>query len=75
MSATFETFIVLEGKLEFSLNDDGGQKIVLSKWDTFSWNDKGLPPAMARQIEAIDPNALEVFKTKMGLRFDAGPEV
>jgi quercetin dioxygenase-like cupin family protein len=101
---TFETFIVLEGKLEFSLNDDGGEKIVLGKWDTFSCppgvnrgfrnvdtkdsvlltiitggindrNDIGLPPAIARQIEAVDPNALEVFKTKMGLRFDAGPEV
>jgi hypothetical protein len=30
------------------------------------------PPAIAKQIEAVDPNALEVFKTKMGLRFDAG---
>jgi quercetin dioxygenase-like cupin family protein len=101
---TFETFIVLEGKLEFSLNDDGGEKIVLNRWDTFSCppgvnrgfrnvdtkdsvlltvitggindrNDIGLPPAIARQIEAVDPHALEVFKTKMGLRFDAGPEV
>jgi quercetin dioxygenase-like cupin family protein len=97
---TFETFIVLEGALEFSLNDDGGEKIVLNRWDTFSCppgvhrgfrnvdvkdsvlltiitggindrNDIGLPPAIAKQIEAVDPNALEVFKTKMGLRFDA----
>jgi len=96
--------IVLDGKLEFSLNDDGGEKIVLGKWDTFSCppgvnrgfrnvdtkdsvlltvitggindrNDIGLPPAIAKQIEAVDPQALEVFKTKMGLRFDAGPEV
>ena len=29
-------------------------------------NDIGLPRAIARQIEAVDPNALEVFKTKMG---------
>ena len=101
---TFETFTVLEGTLEFSLNDDGGERIVLNQWDTFSCppgvnrgfrnvgtkdavlltvitggindrNDIGLPPAIARQIEAVDPNALEVFKTKMGLRFDAGPEV
>ena len=101
---TFETFTVLDGTLEFSLNDDGGEKIVLNQWDTFSCppgvnrgfrnvgaqdavlltvitggindrNDIGLPPAIARQIEAVDPNALEVFKTKMGLRFDAGPEV
>jgi quercetin dioxygenase-like cupin family protein len=101
---TFETFIVLEGRLEFSLNDDGGEKIVLGKWDTFSCppgvnrgfrnvggedavlltlitggindrNDIGLPPAVARQIEAVDAHALEVFKTKLGLRFDAGPEV
>jgi len=35
-------------------------------------NDIGLPPAIARQIEAVDPHALEVFKTTMGLRFDAG---
>jgi len=34
-----------------------------------------MPPAIARQIEAIDPNALEAFKTKMGLRVNAGPEV
>ena len=101
---TFETFIVLEGKLEFSLNDDGAEKIVLNRWDTFSCppgvnrgfrnvdtkdsvlltiitggindrNDIGLPPAVARQIEAVDPHALEVFTTKLGLRFDAGPEV
>jgi len=101
---TFETFTVLEGSLEFSLNDDGGEKIVLNQWDTFSCppgvnrgfrnvgtrdavlltvitggindrNDIGLPPAIAKQIQAVDPNALEVFKTKMGLRFDAGPEV
>ena len=101
---TFETFTVLDGSLEFSLNDDGGEKIVLNQWDTFSCppgvnrgfrnvgtkdavlltvitggindrNDIGLPPAIAKQIEAVDPNALEVFKTKMGLRFDAGPEV
>ena len=38
-------------------------------------NDIGLPPAVARQIEAVDPHALEVFTTKLGLRFDAGPEV
>jgi quercetin dioxygenase-like cupin family protein len=98
---TFETFIVLEGRLEFSLNDDGGEKIVLNQWDTFSCppgvnrgfrnvdtkdsvlltiitggindrNDIGLPPAIAKQIEAVDPHALEVFKSKMGLRFDAG---
>ena len=101
---TFETFTVLDGTLEFSLNDDGGEKIVLNRWDTFSCppgvnrgfrnvdtkdsvlltiitggindrNDIGLPPAVARQIEAVDPHALEVFTTKLGLRFDAGPEV
>jgi hypothetical protein len=38
-------------------------------------NDIGLPPAIAKQIEAVDPHALEVFNTEMGLRFDAGPEV
>lgn len=31
---------------------------------------------LARKLmPVVDPNALEVFKTKMGLRFDAGPEV
>ena len=101
---TYETFTVLEGTLEFSLNDDGGEKIVLDKWDTFSCppgvnrgfrnvgtgdavlltvitggindrDDIGLPPAIAKQIAAVDPHALEVFQTRMGLRFDAGPEV
>ena len=101
---TYETFTVLEGTLEFSLNDDGGEKIVLNRWDTFSCppgvnrgfrnvgtsdavlltvitggvndrDDIGLPPAIAKQIAAVDPQALEVFQTKMGLRFDAGPEV
>lgn len=101
---TYETFTVLEGTLEFSLNDDGGEKIVLNKWDTFSCppgvnrgfrnvgtadavlltvitggindrDDIGLPPAIAKQIAAIDPHALEVFQTKMGLKFDAGPAV
>lgn len=89
---------------EFSLNDDGGEKIVLEKWDTFSCppgvnrgfrnvdtkdsmlltvitggindrNDIGLPPSVAKQIAAVDANALEVFKTKLGLRFDAGAAV
>jgi len=31
-----------------------------------------LPPAIARQIAAVDPHALEVLKPTMGLRFDAG---
>jgi len=57
---------VLEGTLEFSLNDDTG--------GINDRNDIGLPPAIARRIEALDPHALEVFKSKMGLRFDAGPE-
>jgi len=30
--------------------------------------------AHVKTFEAVDPHALEVFKTKMGLRFDAGPE-
>ena len=46
---TFETFIVLEGKLELSLNDDGGQRIVLSKWDTFS-----CPPGVNRGFGNVD---------------------
>jgi hypothetical protein len=34
------------------------------EWDTYS-----------RQIEAVDPSVLKVLKTKMGLRFNAGPEI
>jgi len=30
------------------------------------------PPSPVRS-RPVDPRALEVFKTKMGLRFDAGP--
>ncbi len=31
---TFETFFVLDGKFEFSVNDDGGEKVILNNWDT-----------------------------------------
>jgi quercetin dioxygenase-like cupin family protein len=40
---TFETFIVLQGQFEFSVNDDGGQKVVLNQWDTLS-----VPPGVCR---------------------------
>ena len=45
---TFETFFVLEGSFEFSVNDDGGQKVVLNKWDTLS-----VPPGVCRGFRNI----------------------
>ena len=45
---TFETFTVLDGSLEFSLNDDGGEKIVLNRWDTFS-----CPPGVNRGFRNV----------------------
>jgi len=45
---TFETFFVLEGRFEFSVNDDGGQKVVLDKWDTLS-----VPPGVCRGFRNI----------------------
>jgi quercetin dioxygenase-like cupin family protein len=46
---TFETFFVLEGKFEFSVNDDGGEKVILNKWDTLS-----VPPGVCRGFRNID---------------------
>ena len=45
---TFETFFVLQGKFEFSVNDDGGQKVVLNQWDTLS-----VPPGVCRGFRNI----------------------
>ncbi len=46
---TFETFFVLEGKFEFSVNDDGAEKVILNKWDTLS-----VPPGVCRGFRNID---------------------
>ena len=46
---TFETFFVLEGKFEFSVNDDGAEKVVLNQWDTLS-----VPPGVCRGFRNID---------------------
>ena len=45
---TFETFFVLEGAFEFSVNDDGGEKVVLNKWDTLS-----VPPGVCRGFRNV----------------------
>ena len=45
---TFETFTVLEGSFEFSVNDDGGEKVVLNQWDTLS-----VPPGVCRGFRNI----------------------
>ena len=46
---TFETFFVLEGKFEFSVNDDGAEKVILNQWDTLS-----VPPGVCRGFRNID---------------------
>ena len=45
---TFETFFVLEGSFEFSVNDDGGQKIVLNQYATLP-----VPPGVCRSFRNI----------------------
>jgi quercetin dioxygenase-like cupin family protein len=45
---TFETFTVLDGSFEFSVNDDGGEKVVLNQWDTLS-----VPPGVCRGFRNI----------------------
>ena len=45
---TFETFFVLEGSFEFSVNDDGGEKVILNQWDTLS-----VPPGVCRGFRNI----------------------
>lgn len=35
-NSTYETFVCLDGKFEFSLGDRGQEKVTLGKWDTFS---------------------------------------
>ena len=45
---TFETIFVLDGSFEFSVNDDGGQKVVLKQWDTLS-----VPPGVCRGFRNI----------------------
>ena len=56
---TFETFFVLSGQFEFSVNDDGGEKVVLNQWDTLS-----VPPGVCRgfrNIAATDSTLLTVI--------------
>ncbi|HYF21630.1 MAG TPA: cupin domain-containing protein [Ramlibacter sp.] len=45
---TFETFFVLSGRFEFSLNDDGGEKVVLNQYDTVS-----VPPGVSRGFRNV----------------------
>ena len=45
---TFETFIVLDGTFEFTVNDAGDQKVVLDRWDTFS-----VPPGVCRAFRNV----------------------
>jgi mannose-6-phosphate isomerase-like protein (cupin superfamily) len=45
---TFETFIVLDGTFEFTVNDAGDQKVVLNRWDTYS-----VPPGVCRAFRNV----------------------
>jgi quercetin dioxygenase-like cupin family protein len=45
---TYETFTVLEGSFEFSLNDTGNETVVLNKWDTLS-----CPPGVCRGFRNV----------------------
>lgn len=45
---TFETFLVLDGTFEFTVNDAGDQKVVLNRWDTFS-----VPPGVCRAFRNV----------------------
>ena len=45
---TFVTFIVLDGRFEFSVNDDAAQKVVLNQWDTLS-----VPPGVCRGFRNV----------------------
>ncbi len=45
---TFETFFVLDGTFEFTVNDAGDQKVVLNRWDTFS-----VPPGVCRAFRNV----------------------
>ncbi len=45
---TYETFMVLDGAFEFSVGDDGQEKIILNKWDVFS-----CPPGMYRGFKNV----------------------
>ncbi|MFJ4347626.1 cupin domain-containing protein [Pseudomonas sp. NPDC089401] len=46
---TFETFTVLKGRFEFSLNDDGAEKFILEPFDVIS-----VPPRINRCFRCID---------------------
>ncbi|AQH02043.1 hypothetical protein A9R05_21810 [Burkholderia sp. KK1] len=45
---TFETFTVLRGKFEFSLNDDGAEKVILEPFDVIS-----VPPKINRCFRCV----------------------
>ncbi len=47
-NSTFETFVCLDGKWEFSVGDKGQEKVVLETWDTFS-----CPPNVYRGFRNI----------------------
>ena len=46
--ATYETFVVLEGRFEVRWNDDGRDQVVLEKYDTIS-----IPPGVCRAFRNV----------------------
>ena len=46
--ATYETFFVLEGTIEFRVGPNGEEAITLNKWDTFS-----CPPKVYRGFKNV----------------------
>lgn len=47
-NSTYETFVCLEGRWEFSVGDRGQEKLILEKWDAFS-----CPPRVYRGFRNI----------------------
>lgn len=59
--ATYETFFVLEGKIEFRVGPNGEEKIVLEKWDTFS-----CPPKVYRGFKNVGDTDAVLLTTITG---------
>ena len=55
-NTTFETFMVLEGKIEYHIGDPVAHKVTLEKFDTFSW-----PPRVYRGFRNVgDTDAIQL---------------
>ena len=59
--ATYETFFVLEGRIEFRVGPNGEEKTVLEKWDTFS-----CPPRVYRGFKNVGDTDAVLLTTITG---------